>query len=102
MKVRIWVAAAVLGAAASCAPKDSCGGAVCTAEQRCAPSKVCVTDKAPTLTLDAPVDQQVVNSTGLEVKGKAEDDDAAPTVEVAVNEANWKPVTLGADGAFST
>ncbi|MBS1153261.1 MAG: serine protease, subtilase family, partial [Myxococcaceae bacterium] len=61
-----------------------------------------MTDRPPELSLEAPAEGLLVTTTQVEVKGTASDDDAAPAVEVSVNEGGWTKVALGAAGAFST
>ncbi len=74
---------------------------MCTSEQRCSPSSICVTDTPPTLTLEGPVEAMEIGTVTADVRGAAKDDADGLKVEVSVNSEPWTIVPLNADGAFA-
>ncbi len=95
----IWIAVAA-GLVGGCASKDACGSEVCSAEQRCSASKVCVTDTPPTLNVDSPSDGLLIGGQTVELRGTALDDTEALKVEVSVDSGAWIPLVIGNAGSF--
>lgn len=102
MRIRIVVAVALLAAGVGCSPPpERCGEEICTKEQRCTSEKKCVADLKPSISLELPMEGATVIVDTVEVKGKAQDDDKPPLVEVTADQATWVPAKLNDDGTFT-
>lgn len=79
-----------------------CGGSYCKDGEVCdEATKLCVADLAPTLVIDAPVENALIGSATFELRGSVSDDNGAPEgLEYQVGEGAWVPLQAGEGGTF--